>query len=157
MMSLSTARHLLARRHLPPLQDIVRDFGPTVSRQSKLSSWPNPSRSNALLSRDSPSSSSCSAPLSLTPIQHPVSRTPLSVPAPVPETTADAASPYVDYGRWLTAEGGILILYKDLDTRFRHTLWHLFAWTVSTGWEGWYVLHHSPVHTPVDQSCLSFG
>jgi hypothetical protein len=37
--------------------------------------------------------------------------------------------PYVDYGRFLTAEGGVLIVYKDLDLRFRHTLWRLFAWT----------------------------
>src|ERR1700681_4169471 len=44
--------------------------------------------------------------------------------------------PYVDYGRCLTPEGGILIIYKDLDLRLRHTLWRLFVWTVSTGGEG---------------------
>ena len=55
--------------------------------------------------------------------------------------------PYVDYGRFLTAEGGILISYKDLDLRLRHTIWRLFAWTASTGGEGWFLLHHSPVHS----------
>lgn len=54
--------------------------------------------------------------------------------------------PYVDYGRSLTEEGGILITYKDFDRRFRHTLWRLLAWTSSTGIESWYVLHYSPVH-----------
>jgi hypothetical protein len=55
--------------------------------------------------------------------------------------------PYVDYGRFLTPEGGILIIYKDLDLRLRHTLWRLFAWTASTGGEGWYVFHHSPLES----------
>ena len=55
--------------------------------------------------------------------------------------------PYVDYGRFLTAEGGILLVYKDLDLRPRHTLWAIFAWTAATGFEGWYLLHHSPVQS----------
>ncbi|MGD1035925.1 MAG: hypothetical protein ABR878_01780 [Roseiarcus sp.] len=54
--------------------------------------------------------------------------------------------PYVDYGRFLTAEGGVLIVYKDLDLRLRHTLWRVFAWTTSTGIEGWYLLYNSPLH-----------
>jgi hypothetical protein len=57
------------------------------------------------------------------------------------------SDPYVDYGRWLTPEGGILIAYKDLDLRLRHILWRLFAWTAATGGEGWYLFHHSPVHS----------
>jgi hypothetical protein len=53
--------------------------------------------------------------------------------------------PYVDYGRFLTREGGILIVYKDLDQRLRHLLWRVFAWTVATGFEAWLLVHHSPV------------
>jgi hypothetical protein len=52
--------------------------------------------------------------------------------------------PYVDYGRFLTPEGGILIVYKDIDTRLRYTLWRIFAWTASTGGEAWFLYHHSP-------------
>jgi hypothetical protein len=55
--------------------------------------------------------------------------------------------PYVDYGRWLTAEGGILIIHKDFDLRWRHTLWRLFAWTLATGSEAWLLLHHPPLRT----------
>ncbi|MGJ0391395.1 MAG: hypothetical protein ACR650_01325 [Methylocystis sp.] len=53
----------------------------------------------------------------------------------------------MDYGRFLTAAGGILLIYKDLDERLRHTLWRLFAWSVFTASEGLFLLHHSPVHT----------
>jgi hypothetical protein len=63
--------------------------------------------------------------------------------------------PYVDYGRILTPEGGILIAYKDLDTRLRHTIWRLFAWTASTGGECWFLLYHSPVHSFwINLACL---
>ena len=55
--------------------------------------------------------------------------------------------PYVDYGRFLTPEGGILFIYKDIDTRLRHIVWRVLAWTASTGGEAWYVLHHSPVES----------
>jgi hypothetical protein len=54
--------------------------------------------------------------------------------------------PYVDYGRFLTPEGGILFVYKDLDFRWRHAFWRVFAWCAATGPEGWYLLLHSPVH-----------
>ena len=55
--------------------------------------------------------------------------------------------PYVDYGRFLTPEGGVLLIYKDLDLRLRHTLWRLSAWTGFTWIEGWLLLYHSPLHT----------
>jgi hypothetical protein len=55
--------------------------------------------------------------------------------------------PYVDYGRCLTAEGGILIVFKDIDVRLRHTLWRIFAWTAATGGEAWFLYHHSPVQS----------
>jgi hypothetical protein len=53
--------------------------------------------------------------------------------------------PYFDYGRFLTPEGGILLIYKDLDLRLRHTLWRVVAWSASTGGAGWYLFHDSPV------------
>lgn len=53
--------------------------------------------------------------------------------------------PYLDYGRFLTPEGGILITFKDFDLRLRHTLWRLFAWSTSTGLEAWFLLTYSPL------------
>jgi hypothetical protein len=64
---------------------------------------------------------------------------------PAPNWNGFQPDPYVDYGRFLTPEGGILFVYKDVDVRLRHTVWRVFAWTAATGGEGWYVLHHSPV------------
>ncbi len=66
--------------------------------------------------------------------------TPVSFPAGI------EPDPYVDYGRALTPEGGILIAYKTYDDDVRHILWRLFAWTIATGFEGWFLLCHSPVH-----------
>jgi hypothetical protein len=66
---------------------------------------------------------------------------------PSPSWGGFQPDPYVDYGRALTPEGGILISYKDLDLRLRHTIWRILAWTSFTGIEGWYVLDHSPVHS----------
>jgi len=92
-----------------------------------------------------------------------VARSPAPVPyrdraAPVlPSSswTGFQPDPYVDYGRFLTAEGGILIVYKDLDLRLRHKLWRVFAWTTSTGIEAWYLLYHSPVHAAwINVACL---
>jgi hypothetical protein len=54
-------------------------------------------------------------------------------------------SPYVDYSRRLTAEGGILIIYKDLDTRFRFILFRALAWMTFAGLEGHLLLYDSPV------------
>jgi hypothetical protein len=51
--------------------------------------------------------------------------------------------PYIDYGRYLTPEGGVLIVYKDHDDRFRHTLWRILAWTIFTGAEASF-LYHDP-------------
>ena len=53
--------------------------------------------------------------------------------------------PYLDYGRFLTPEGGVLIIYKDLDLRLRHTLWRLLAWSSVTGYTGWFLRDSSPV------------
>jgi len=137
------------------LRDIVSDSGPTLGAAIYFVLMAKPVTIERHPIARQPIELIVQRTLSLTPIEHPVAPTPLSVPAPVHDSATDDASPYVDYGRWLTAEGGILILYKDLDTRFRHTLWRLFAWTVSTGWEGWYVLHHSPVHALwINLACL---
>jgi hypothetical protein len=88
--------------------------------------------------------------------EQPVARPRVPPAPPVVEWTGfQAPDPYVDYGRWLTPEGGILIAYKDLDQRLRHTLWRIFAWTVSTGFETWFVLTHSPVQSQwINFGCL---
>src|SRR5260221_87751 len=57
------------------------------------------------------------------------------------------ADSYVDYARVLTSEGGIHITYKDLDLRWRHTLWRVFAWAAASGAEGWYLFTVSPVQS----------
>jgi hypothetical protein len=69
----------------------------------------------------------------------------LAAPAPAEAGSGFQPDPYVDYGRFLTPEGGILFIYKDIDTRLRHTLWRLFAWSSVTGGEGWYLFQLSPV------------
>jgi hypothetical protein len=64
-------------------------------------------------------------------------------------------NPYVDYGRYLTPEGGVLITYKDIDQRLRYILWRVFAWTVATGGGYWLFLQNSPVHTAwINYLCL---
>jgi hypothetical protein len=60
-------------------------------------------------------------------------------------STGFQKSSYVDYDRALTPQGGILITYKDLDLRFRHTVWRAFAWVAFTGFEAWLLLGHSPL------------
>jgi hypothetical protein len=65
------------------------------------------------------------------------------------------ADPYQDYGRFLTPEGGVLIVYKDIDERLRHGLWRAFAWTAATGFETWLLLHYSPVQSEaINVACL---
>ena len=80
----------------------------------------------------------------------PVAR-PSVTAAPAPSATSFAApsgpDPYLDYGRYLTREGGVLFVYKDLDLRWRYIIWRVFAWTVTTAYEGWYLYHRSPVHS----------
>ena len=66
----------------------------------------------------------------------------------VAEAVIDAdTGPFEDYGRRLTAEGGILISFKDLDLRLRQYVWRVSAWFSFTGAEAWYLAHHSPVAT----------
>ncbi len=72
-----------------------------------------------------------------------------NLPSSVPSSSGAGVQPdpYVDYGRFLTPEGGILIVYKDLDLRLRHTLWRIFAWIAATYLEGRFLLYHSPVQS----------
>lgn len=64
--------------------------------------------------------------------------------------TADAVPfaphPYVDYGRYLTAEGGVAITYKDIDERWRFVLRRFVIWGIATAAAAWFLLSHSPVH-----------
>lgn len=58
-----------------------------------------------------------------------------------------APHPYVDYGRYLTAEGGIALVYKDIDERWRFLIRSFCLWSGATGAATWLLLKHSPVHT----------
>jgi hypothetical protein len=69
-------------------------------------------------------------------------------PAPSSVPTVFQSDPYLDYGRFLTPDGGVLILYKDVDERFRRTLWRLFAWTAFTIAEGYFLYGRSPLQIP---------
>jgi hypothetical protein len=59
----------------------------------------------------------------------------------------DQSDPYLDYRRSLTPEGGIAIVYKDLDLRWRYLFWRILAWSVATGFEGWFLFYRSPVES----------
>lgn len=50
---------------------------------------------------------------------------------------ADRKSPFLDYVRILTPEGGILIIYKDLAQGWLYSLLRVVAWLLMTGTEGW--------------------
>lgn len=73
-------------------------------------------------------------------------RSPVVRPPSVP--VGFQLDPYLDYGRFLTAEGGIRMFYKDVDERFRHTLWRLLVWTVFTAAEGTFLYERSPLQSP---------
>ncbi len=63
--------------------------------------------------------------------------------------------PYVDYGRYLTAEGSILICYKGIDDRWRHTIWRLLAWSVATFVDSYFVFQPAdPLHKALGIFCL---
>jgi hypothetical protein len=67
---------------------------------------------------------------------------------PLQPATGFQTDPYLDYGRVLTPEGGILIVYKDHDLRLRHTIWRMLAWVAATGYEAIFLLHRSSLHSP---------
>jgi hypothetical protein len=70
-------------------------------------------------------------------------------PAPAPTVAAELypihgrRSPFKDYVRMLTPEGGILILYKDQDRSLFLKILRLFAWTMATGVGGWLIFYQS--------------
>lgn len=61
-----------------------------------------------------------------------------------PASTGHEVNPYVDYGRYLTAEGGILIWYKDRDRMFWSKVWRVIAWLALTAAEAWFLLVQFP-------------
>jgi hypothetical protein len=64
-------------------------------------------------------------------------------------------NPYVDYGRLLTPEGGVLITYKGIDDRWRHTLWRILAWSVATFVDGYFVFQPANAeHKVLSLFCL---
>ena len=74
---------------------------------------------------------------------------PRDLPAPtVSLVSGFQADPYLDYGRFLTPEGGILMIYKDIDERLYHTLWRVLAWTTFTVAEGLWLHDRSPLQSP---------
>ena len=74
----------------------------------------------------------------------------VSVPDRMTERAVTAPSfdfqpdPYLDYARHLTLEGGVLMIYKDVDTRLRHILWRLGVWSLFTGTEACYFAPYEP-------------
>lgn len=91
-----------------------------------------PSRSGSLLKRST---------------QPTVARARQGTPAAPPSPSAGfAPDPYVDYGRSLTPQGGIAIIYKDHDQRFRHALRRLAFFSIPTGTEAWLLRHQLPLH-----------
>jgi hypothetical protein len=63
-------------------------------------------------------------------------------------------SPFKDYKRMLTPEGGVLIFYMDQDRGFFLTMLRVFAWAVATGLGGWVIFFESPLN--VVQCLLTF-
>jgi hypothetical protein len=65
---------------------------------------------------------------------------PAAIDEPYPiASLAGRRSPFKDYVRMLTPEGGILILYKDQDCSLFLTILRVFTWTVATGTGGWLI------------------
>ena len=54
-------------------------------------------------------------------------------------------SPFVDYHRSLTPEGGVLIAYKDIDRSLGYLILRFFTWIVATGVGGWLIFFESPL------------
>ena len=76
-------------------------------------------------------------------------------PAALFPSTGLLPDPYLDYSRSLTDEGGILIIYKDIDDRLRHIIRRFLVWAIICGLECWYVFHYGLITNPVtDSPCL---
>jgi hypothetical protein len=64
-------------------------------------------------------------------------------------------SPFKDYTRVLTPEGGVLIFYMDQDRSLFLAMLRVFTWTVATGLGGWAIFFESPLN--VVQCLLTFA
>jgi hypothetical protein len=72
-----------------------------------------------------------------------------------PQDTARVDTNF-DYGRLLTPEGSILITYKDIDPRLRHTLWRILAWIAFTAIEAWLLFERLRLETTsIAGACLA--
>jgi hypothetical protein len=52
---------------------------------------------------------------------------------------------YAGYMRVLTEDGGVHITYRNVDTRWRHTIRRILVWTACTVLGGWLLLYHEPL------------
>jgi hypothetical protein len=74
-------------------------------------------------------------------------------PAPAPPVADELTpirgrrSPFKDYVRMLTPEGGILILYRDQDRGWFLMVLRVFAWIMATGVGGWLIFFVSAPST----------
>jgi hypothetical protein len=55
-------------------------------------------------------------------------------------------SPFKDYTRLLTPEGGVLIFYMDQDRGLFLAMLRVFTWTIATGLGGWLIFFESPLN-----------
>jgi hypothetical protein len=78
-----------------------------------------------------------------------ITRRDLTPRTPTPRQAANAETfapdPYLDYSRHLTTEGGVALIYKDIDERWRFVVRRLCLWGIATGAAAWLLLHQSPV------------
>jgi hypothetical protein len=72
-----------------------------------------------------------------------------------PHSIHERRSPFKDYTRLLTPEGGILICYRDQDRSLFLAILRVFAWTVATGLGGWLTFFVGSLGTT--PSALSFA
>jgi hypothetical protein len=72
-----------------------------------------------------------------------------------PHPVHERRSPFKDYTRVLTPEGGVLIFYMDQDRSLFLATLRVFAWTVATGLGGWLIFFESPLN--VVQCLLTFA
>ena len=63
-----------------------------------------------------------------------------------PNPTDERRSPFKDYLRMLTPEGGVVIFYMDQDRILFLAILRVFAWTVATGLGGWLIFFESPLN-----------
>jgi hypothetical protein len=75
-----------------------------------------------------------------------LARQAVAMPADNSDSAQEWRSPFKDYHRILTPEGGILILYMDQDRSVFIEILRAFAWTVATGLGGWLLFFESALN-----------